>query len=340
MPSPTSPRATTLNATGRVLLDLQWAGKTVHTKCGEPSKSRSKLLRNRAYVTDSRLWKPLTCSHEFSGMLADEVAESPLGEDVAGHLGVGIGQRRNAGLGRGGDARSRGSCQLHPVACPAALAGTARRSTAGLVAGPPHRASAASGYRAASATAAVATAEYIHRQSERRMIHPSIRFTAPTSHRFSSRAQFSPFLPSFPPSSTRLFPAQPSRFDITRPLRSFVHAIRESEGKKSQAHIFLPPTLFQLHLSFLFFFSSFLFSSFCGGRKELSPFAPRRAPQARSLDLTCNRENSSTVSGRHRISWKGGSKEDLGVRRPRRGWERRVDPRESLRRRCDQPFRF
>lgn len=133
--------------------------------------------------THSRASKSfLTCPHEFSGMLADKVAESPLGEDVAGHLGVGVGQRRNARLRRGGDAGSRGPCQLHPVARSAALAGTARRSTAGLVAGPPHRASAASGYRAASATAAVATAEYIHRQSQRRMIHPSIRFTAPASH--------------------------------------------------------------------------------------------------------------------------------------------------------------
>lgn len=113
-------------------------------------------------------------------MLADEVTEGSLGQDVAGHLGVSIGQRRNTRLRRGGSARSRGSCQLHPVAGSAALAGSTRCSTAGLVAGPPHRASAASGYRA-SATAAVATAEYIHRQSERRMIHPSIRFTAGTS---------------------------------------------------------------------------------------------------------------------------------------------------------------
>ena len=113
-------------------------------------------------------------------MLADEVTEGPLGEDVAGHLGVGIGQRRNAWLRRGGSARSRGPCQLHPVAGSAALAGSTPCSTARLVAGPPHRASAASGYRA-SATAAVATAEYIHRQSERRMIHPSIRFTARAS---------------------------------------------------------------------------------------------------------------------------------------------------------------
>lgn len=36
VPSPTSPRATTLKATGRVLLDLQCAGKTVQTKCGDP----------------------------------------------------------------------------------------------------------------------------------------------------------------------------------------------------------------------------------------------------------------------------------------------------------------
>lgn len=36
VPSPTSPRATTLKATGRVLLDLQCAGRTVQTKCGEP----------------------------------------------------------------------------------------------------------------------------------------------------------------------------------------------------------------------------------------------------------------------------------------------------------------
>lgn len=36
VPSPTSPRATTLKATGRVLLDLQWAGNTLQTKCGEP----------------------------------------------------------------------------------------------------------------------------------------------------------------------------------------------------------------------------------------------------------------------------------------------------------------
>lgn len=35
--SPTSPKATTLNATGRVLLDLQCTGKTVHTRCGEPA---------------------------------------------------------------------------------------------------------------------------------------------------------------------------------------------------------------------------------------------------------------------------------------------------------------
>lgn len=117
-------------------------------------------------------------------MLADEVAQSPLGEDVAGHLGVGVGQRRDARLRRSGRARSRGSCQLHPAARATALAGTARRatttttstSTSGLVAGRPHRAGTASGYRA-SAAAAVATAEYIHRQSERRMKHPSIRFT-------------------------------------------------------------------------------------------------------------------------------------------------------------------
>lgn len=36
VPSPTSPRATTLKATGRVLLDLQWAGNTLQTKWGDP----------------------------------------------------------------------------------------------------------------------------------------------------------------------------------------------------------------------------------------------------------------------------------------------------------------
>lgn len=113
-------------------------------------------------------------------MLADEVTQSPLGEYVAGHLGVGVGQRGDAGLRRGGRARRRGACQLHPTSAraTAALAGTAaRRTTTGrLAAGRPHRAGTASGYRA-SAAAAVATAEYIHRQSERRMEHPSIRFT-------------------------------------------------------------------------------------------------------------------------------------------------------------------
>lgn len=36
VPSPTSPRATTLNATGRVLLDRQWVGNWLHKKYGEP----------------------------------------------------------------------------------------------------------------------------------------------------------------------------------------------------------------------------------------------------------------------------------------------------------------
>lgn len=113
-------------------------------------------------------------------MFADKVTQGPLGEDVASHLGVGVGQRRDARLRRGGRARSRGSCQLHPATrAAAALAGTARRAATttagGLVARRPHRASTASGYRA-SAAAAVATAEYIHRQSEHRMKHPSIRF--------------------------------------------------------------------------------------------------------------------------------------------------------------------
>lgn len=36
VPSPTSPRATTLNATGNVLFDLQCDGKTVQTTWGHP----------------------------------------------------------------------------------------------------------------------------------------------------------------------------------------------------------------------------------------------------------------------------------------------------------------
>lgn len=125
-------------------------------------------------------------------MFANEVAQGPLGEDVAGHLGVGVGQRRDARLRRGRRARSRGSCQLHPATrVAAALAGTARRAatttTGGLVARRPRRASTASGYRA-SAAAAVATAEYIHRQSEHRMKHPSIRFTRRVEK--ASRASF------------------------------------------------------------------------------------------------------------------------------------------------------
>lgn len=110
-------------------------------------------------------------------MLANEITEGPLGEDVAGHLGVRVGQRGYARLRRGGRARRRGPRQLHPAARATALAGTARRAaTSGLVAGRPDRAGTASGYRA-SAAAAVATAEYIHRQSEHRMEHPPIRFT-------------------------------------------------------------------------------------------------------------------------------------------------------------------
>lgn len=130
---------------------------------------------------NSKATRSVTCSDQLAGMLADKVAQGPLGEDVAGHLSVGVSQRRDARLRRGGRARSRSSCQLHPATRATALAGTARRattSTSGLVAGRPHRAGTASGYRAsAAAAAAVATAEYIHRQSERRMKHPSIRFT-------------------------------------------------------------------------------------------------------------------------------------------------------------------
>lgn len=36
VPSSTSPRATTLKATGRVLFERQWGGRTVHTRCGLP----------------------------------------------------------------------------------------------------------------------------------------------------------------------------------------------------------------------------------------------------------------------------------------------------------------
>lgn len=123
-------------------------------------------------------------------MFADEVTQSSLSEDITGHLGVGVGQRRDARLRRSCRARSRRSCQLHPAACTAAaLAGTARRAatTHGFVTGRPYRASTVSGYRA-SAAAAVATAEYIHRQSEHRMKHPSIRFSRWT--RRVSRAFF------------------------------------------------------------------------------------------------------------------------------------------------------
>lgn len=123
-------------------------------------------------------------------MFANKVTQGSLGENIAGHLGVGVGQRRDARLRRGGCARSRGSCQLHPAACAAAaLTGTARSAatTRGFVAGRPYWASTVSGYRA-SAAAAVATAEYIHRQSEHRMKHPSIRFSRWT--RRISRAFF------------------------------------------------------------------------------------------------------------------------------------------------------
>lgn len=41
VPSGTSPSATTLNATGSVLLDRQWVGKTVHTTCGQPVRTSS-----------------------------------------------------------------------------------------------------------------------------------------------------------------------------------------------------------------------------------------------------------------------------------------------------------
>lgn len=122
-----------------------------------------------------------TCSDQFTRVLAEVVVQGPLGEDIAGHLRIGIRQRRSARLRRGGSARSRGSCQLHPAAgSSTVLAWSTRCSTTGLVAGPPHRGSSTSWYRASSTTA-VTTAEYIHRQSERRMIHPSIRFRGWTS---------------------------------------------------------------------------------------------------------------------------------------------------------------
>lgn len=41
VPSPTSPRATTLNAIGSVLFDRQWVGNTVQTTCGEPVGTKS-----------------------------------------------------------------------------------------------------------------------------------------------------------------------------------------------------------------------------------------------------------------------------------------------------------
>ncbi|GBP50477.1 hypothetical protein EVAR_96714_1 [Eumeta japonica] len=41
VPSPTSPSATTLNATGSVLLERQCGGNTVHTKCGLPVSCNS-----------------------------------------------------------------------------------------------------------------------------------------------------------------------------------------------------------------------------------------------------------------------------------------------------------
>lgn len=41
VPSTMSPRATTLKATGRVLLDLQCGGRTVHTNIGDPVRINS-----------------------------------------------------------------------------------------------------------------------------------------------------------------------------------------------------------------------------------------------------------------------------------------------------------
>lgn len=41
VPSLTSPNATTLNATGSVLFDRQWLGRTVQTKSGEPVRINS-----------------------------------------------------------------------------------------------------------------------------------------------------------------------------------------------------------------------------------------------------------------------------------------------------------
>lgn len=41
VPSGTSPSATTLNATGSVLLDRQCVGSTVHTTCGQPVRTSS-----------------------------------------------------------------------------------------------------------------------------------------------------------------------------------------------------------------------------------------------------------------------------------------------------------
>lgn len=51
VPSLTSPRATTLKATGRVLLDRQWAGKTEHTKFGLPVPTNSPGWSPRIVLT-------------------------------------------------------------------------------------------------------------------------------------------------------------------------------------------------------------------------------------------------------------------------------------------------
>lgn len=50
VPSPTSPRATTLNAIGNVLLDLQCDGNTVQTTCGHPFQTINSFPQIRTLV--------------------------------------------------------------------------------------------------------------------------------------------------------------------------------------------------------------------------------------------------------------------------------------------------